>query len=123
MTQRDPITRPYIDFLDDTDWSDCSRFLDECVSALIEEVGGALADPRDAPSIVAGMLEAAAADLKPKRGRPRGSRNRKLTTTGSASTVARRKREERQRADEERWEAAQHEEWMRVIEDEMARNK
>ena len=119
MTQRDPITRPYIDFLDDTDWSDCSRFLDECVSALIEEVGGALADPRDAPSIVAGMLEAAAADLKPKRGRPRGSRNRELTTTGSPSTVARRKREERQRTNE----AAQHEKWMRVIEDYMARNK
>jgi hypothetical protein len=104
MTQRDPIKPPYIDFCDDTDWSDCSRFLHECVDALIDEITQAVADPRDAPRIVASMLEATAVQLKPKPGRPPGSRT-KYRSNGphvSESTKARRRREERQLAEEER---------------------
>ena len=112
------IRRPYIDDCrdDDPDWSDCDRFLNECISALIFVIAEA-ADPRDAAGIAASMLEAAAAQLKPKRGRPPGSPNRKRAAPGSASTIARRKREERQRAEEERRQRAETEEFIRSIEE------
>lgn len=102
MTQRNLIKPPCIDFCDDKDWSDCDRFLNECIDALIGEIAGAILDPPGALGIVANMLEARAAQLKPTRGRPPGSRNKNRGPAGSASTRARRKREERERAEQER---------------------
>jgi len=113
MTQRDPIKPPYANF-DYDDGSDCFRFLDECVSALLTAVS--IREPDEPFYIVAEMLEAEAARLKRKRGRPPGSRNKKRAPPGSPSTIARRRREERQRAEEERLRAASREKFSRIAE-------
>ena len=119
MTQHSPIRPPSID--DETnDWSDCDRFLDECVNALMGVIGPEIVDidmnadevAAETYRTVVGMLERKAAGLK-RRGRPPGRRNKNRSPAGSASTIARRKREERQRVELERWQARRIEETVR----------
>ncbi len=127
-----PIKPPKIDDFEN-DWSDCDRFLDECVSTLIGEIACACAIPEfdvdkirvEATSVVVSMLEAKIASLKPGRGRPPGSRNRNPSKGlhASEATIARRKRADRQREEEERQRAAEHAAFMRIIESDIANNK